>query len=547
MKPSRFSNYQAFHESREGLTSVITTVAIIAIVMGFIVGPYFLIIIPEQIKENESEHLKDVEESFLKLRQAINSELDTGIPNSVLTTSVKLGTDDENLFVKGGNGELRVNPSGLYLCVHDYYDPLSIYGRGSGNIIYKSKNLYHPNKNYIFENGGIIYSQQGATDLRIKPNFEINRNHVTRNVGLIADFGDLTSQATILSNVYLINTYPSPLIVNSAKISWDGGNATTATRLNIGSTPIEWSGNVISKLKFNFTNSFTLNHGSEKMSLKFNADMRDSTILIELFTNSSIKLSDTWPNTLVDTHAHAYTYEIPAESAKRIIFKNNVNREVTINRIALSWTGAATLTRVNIQNHGGDVWSSPLPGESSPTIFNLTRISSFHAYEHGEVRLYFNGIIDGETVNVRFFAENSTNFATTAYPVTLNQTYTNVSFNILSLITDTGDKIHTAGKSSKVIKTTLISVENNRFIWENSQILVFNITTNYGDAWFEYLNKTLGVGNNLIWDYDGIGSFPGDYFITTEKISDELVNIKLILNTVFKLDCQIGVIKIEVS
>ncbi len=77
------------------------------------------------------------------------------------------------------------------------------------------------------------------------------------------------------------------------------------------------------------------------------------------------------------------------------------------------------------------------------------------------------------------------------------------------------------------------------------------LITIYGNAWYKYLNGslngTLGIGDILIWDYDRIGSFPGDYYITKKKISDKLYNINLILTTTYKLDCQVGVLNIEVS
>jgi hypothetical protein len=78
-------------------------------------------------------------------------------------------------------------------------------------------------------------------------------------------------------------------------------------------------------------------------------------------------------------------------------------------------------------------------------------------------------------------------------------------------------------------------------------MIVFNITTSYGTAWLEYLNESIGKENNLIWDYDGIGSFPGDYFFTTNQITDDLVNINMVFNSINKLDCLVGVIKVEVS
>ncbi len=152
--------YKQFHNSKDGITSVITTVAIIAIVMGFIIGPYFMYVIPEQIKRNEAEHLREVENTYMALRGAINSELDQGRDNMVLTTPLKLGTEDESFLVIGGSGRLEVNPSETPISINNYYDPLSIYARGSGNIKYTSKNMYQADKSFIYENDGIVTLQK---------------------------------------------------------------------------------------------------------------------------------------------------------------------------------------------------------------------------------------------------------------------------------------------------------------------------------------------------------------------------------------------------
>jgi len=102
-------------------------------------------------------------------------------------------------------------------------------------------------------------------------------------------------------------------------------------------------------------------------------------------------------------------------------------------------------------------------------------------------------------------------------------------------------------KSSKIIKTNLVSSEKNKYIWESGENIVINITTTYGDAWIEYLNKTLTIGANLIWDFDSTGAFQGDYYMTTTQITDELTNIKLILNSIYKLECVIGIVAVELN
>jgi hypothetical protein len=533
--------------SEDGLTSVITTVAIIALIMGFIVGPYFLIIVPEQIKQNESSHQRDVEESFLDLRGNVYDQLDSGTTNTVLSTHLKMGTEDQDLFVIGGDGELEIDPSQSLFSIHEYYDPLSIYARGSGNIEYSTRNFYHPDKGFIYENGAVITSQKRITDMASFPDFDIDRHVELQDFGFDSDFGQLRGSNEILGNLFLINTGSTSLTINRAIVSWDGGNATFLNRLNIAGSPIEWSGSAASGVKITFSSAFVLNYGIETMNLRFNADMVDSRITVELFTSASVKISDTWPNLQLDTATHGYDIAGPSGNSRKFIFKNICDRPVTLNNIAVSWNGSATLTRININNHGDDVWDVGLPGESSPVFTNVEKTSLFQPNQQGEVLLFFNGDIRGQFISIRFFSENSTNMANTVYPVSLNETYVNVSLSALTLVTKSGDKIHTTGKGTKVIQSTLISGENNRYIWEQGEMIVFNITTQYENSWFEYFNDTLTNDNDLIWDSDGIGSFPGDYFVITTELSDDLINIQLILNYVNKLECIIGIVKIELT
>jgi len=531
----------------EGLTSVITTVAIIAIIMGFIIGPYFMIMVPDQIKRNEAAHIDEVEDSFKDFRGAINTELEEAIPNMALTTSIKLGTDDENVFVVGGSGRLEVSPTEMLISVHSYFDSQSIYARGGGRVEYHTKNLYFEDKEIFYENGGIIHSQLGSNDMNDFPDFDISRHTVNKYLDLDTSFGELSGSNRILRNLYLINTLSNPVTFDRARISWLGGDASILTGINIGGAPVEWSGSAASGMLINFSSDFVILNSIQTMNLSFNADVLDSIVRITLYTNQSQQISNSWPAISLDTVAHSYHIQVPSENAKKFAFKNIRNRVVTIKRIAVSWEGSATLYRININNHGGDVWTTGVPGISSPVNINLTSDSIFQPGDVDDVELYFNGVIDDRNINIKFITENSTNMAIAKYPVNLNQTFINTSLSVVTLITSTGNITQTSGKSNKIIKTTLISSEKNRYIREDGETIVINITTSNDEAWYNYLNQSFIRYENLVWDYDGAGAFEGDYYITKTKINDELMNINVIFNSIYKLDCLIGIIKVEIT
>ncbi len=529
----------SLQDSEDGLTNVITTVLLIAIIMAFIIGPYLTVMVPQQTRSNEAKHLDEVKESFLDLKRAINSEIIDETP--VLTTRIKLGTDDENLFVLGGSGVLYFDPTEPVITISSFYDSKSIFARGSGNIRYRSRNLYLPDKSYIYESTGVIVKQRDISKMTVDPDFDITRRQVITTLGVDAGFAKLSASDLVLNNIYLINTGSSSLTLNSGRVSWVGGNASTLTKLNINGGLTEWSGSAASGILINFQNNYNLLKGVVTFGLTFDNDIRDSVLMIELFTTSGLEVSGNYPLTDIDTVVNSYDLNFPDfKTVDRIKFKNIADRVVTIKNIALSWTGGATINRIEIPAHGEEVWNTTGPGYKSPAYVTLENTSIFGPDEEGEVKLYFDGIIQNNNINIKFFTENSTNTANTEFPTNLNATYINASFSMVTLISEQFD---VAGKSSKIIKTTLISTEKNKYIWETGENIRFNITTKYSGAWFTYLNNSFVENTDLIWDYDGVGAFPGDYYITTEQIDDEFTTISVILNSVFKLDCIIGVVE----
>jgi hypothetical protein len=538
----KFNRYD-LNTSKEGLANVITIVFIIAIVMSLIIGPYLTIVVPNQIRKNESDHLDDVKESFLDLRAAISNQISE--KNPIQNTRIKMGTDDENLFVLGGTGVLYFDPSEPLISIYSYYDSQSIYARGSGNIRYLSRNLYYPDMTYIYETGGVMASQRNKPTMIIDPDFQLTKRVVVNSISLDTDFGELGTTDSDLRHIYLINTLSTNVTFNKARISWLGGNATALTRLNIAGNPIEWTGSAASSVLIDFQNTYDLVGAPVIINLTFDDDIRDTSVTIELFTSDNREISAQWPNTELDTITQPYELSYPdGQTINNIYFKNLANRVVTIKKMAVSWTGGASLWKVEIPGHGGTVWDVLAPGLESPAVFNLEKDSIFSPDDLADVRLYFNGLIRDETINVKFFSQNSTNTASTSYPIDLNQTYINASLSIVTLISD---KINTGGKSSKLIKTTLVSSEENKYIWDTGEDVIMNITTAYPDAWFQYLNYTLVEEYGLVWDYDGLGAFSGDYYVSMVEASDELTIINLIIKSINKMDCTIGIFQVELG
>ncbi|WP_455393168.1 hypothetical protein [[Eubacterium] cellulosolvens] len=531
------------NQSEDALTNVITVVLVIAIIMALIVGPYLTIIVPEQSRRNEADHANEIKESFGELRGTINNQLID--KSSVQTTRIKLGTDDENLFVQGGDGVLYFDSTEPLISVSSFYDAESIYGRGSGNIRYRSRNLYYTDINTIYENNAVFVSQLDKSAMTVNPDFEFERRDVIRTLNLDTSFAQLSSGDTVLRMIYLSNTMSSTVEINSARISWMGGNASTLTRLAIGPNPLEWNGSSASGIKFNFLSNYQLSKGSVRMTLVFDDDIRDAAVTIELFTSDSQTITRCWPEVSRDTVANVYDLNYPDSlTINDIKFKNLARHTVTIGYMALSWTGSAGLKRVEIPSYGNVVWDIGATGIDSPAYFKFQNESIIPAGDTAAIDLFFDSTIKDETINIKFFAENSSNNAQTSYPLDFNVTYLNAS---LSLVTLVCDDINIGGKSSVIIKSTLISSENNRYLWDDGESIRFNITTSYPEAWVDYLNNTLARNAELVWDIDGIGAYVGDYYITTEQKTEELTNVNLILSSIYQMDCIIGIVQVELG
>jgi hypothetical protein len=516
---------------------------VIAIIMSLIVGPYLTITVPDKIRSNEAAHLDEVKESFSELHSNIDSQLssDTYLQN----TRIKLGTENENLVVTGGNGELHLDSTEPIVSISSFSDEKSIFARGGGQIRYRSRNQYYTDSTLVYETTGVIISQGTKARMQINPDFDIERQYVVKTLGLDAQFGRLFSSDTVLRFLFLSNTDDSNITFNQARVSWSGGNASAVTGINIGGGGSEFTGLERSNTLFNLDSNYYLTKKTVVVNLRFNADVTDTLVTVELFTSTGKGVSATFPETSLDTVANIYGISYPTiQSIKDIKFKNISPRTVTIQQIGLTWKGNASIFQIQAPGHGDIIWDVPSPGLSSPAVVTLDNGSIFNPGEEGSINLFFNGIMTNKQFSIKFFTENSTNKAYAEYPLTLNRTYINASFSTLTLISD---NVNINGKSSQMIKTTLISAEDNSYIWDSGENILFNITTSYPQAWIDYLNETLMHNTGLVWDTDGIGAFNGDFFTTTTHISDKLTNIKLVLNSIYKLDCVVGVIQVELG
>ena len=184
---------------------------------------------------------------------------------------------------------------------------------------------------------------------RLQPDIQLVRREVIQTLNLDVSFAQLFGGATRLRNIYLSSSSADTVTISQGRVTWMGGNASKITTLNIAGGLVEWTGSSASEVIFNFDNNYDLSHGSVNMNIIFDADVRDATIEIDLFTTTGAMLSATWPVVSKDTVAHVFDLTFPtSQTVEDIKFKNICRRAVTIDNMALSWTGDADLKRIEI-------------------------------------------------------------------------------------------------------------------------------------------------------------------------------------------------------
>ena len=171
-------------DSEEALTSIVVTVMLIGIIMGFIVGPILTIRIPNEIKENEALHMDDVSDSFINLRSTINTLIQEREIGVNAPTRIQLGTKTDNFLDVGSSGSVFIEPYESQVTVFDSEDNKSIFAMGSGRIGYESDNIYFPQQTYIYENNGVVVEQGGHSAIKAGPTMTLVKDNVTNNLSL---------------------------------------------------------------------------------------------------------------------------------------------------------------------------------------------------------------------------------------------------------------------------------------------------------------------------------------------------------------------------
>lgn len=162
-------------KDQRALSSLITVAGIMAIAI-MVLSAVLNTLVPQWAKEKESEHMDEALTSYLDLRVNINNLIDKSDFDMTISPRLKLGTSGSvPLGVIPNSGKLTFNPLGIENedLITNLHDPLSIYGKGGGNLNYDATNFYFGDQTIVYEHGAVIVAQDAGSTMKAGPELSI--------------------------------------------------------------------------------------------------------------------------------------------------------------------------------------------------------------------------------------------------------------------------------------------------------------------------------------------------------------------------------------
>lgn len=151
-----------------GVTNVVSSIMLLAITLS-VVGTVMGVYLPAWGKDVESRHMEDTATQLYNLRAIIEEQNILGVEGSVSSSVFPMGSPGGALFGTGRVwGSMDVITSGGLSEVTDS-TASTIYGRGSGYILYTADNGYIDDYTLLYQQGAIVLKQGGSLVLKAPP------------------------------------------------------------------------------------------------------------------------------------------------------------------------------------------------------------------------------------------------------------------------------------------------------------------------------------------------------------------------------------------
>ncbi|MBN1390778.1 MAG: hypothetical protein JXA22_09080 [Candidatus Thermoplasmatota archaeon] len=165
---------------------MVTSVLMISILLS--VGSNYLIQYGDRIgREDDMEHVTDVEDSMLRIRTSMNSLITTRDTNTMILNRVTMGTPgNPYLTVARSSGILTHSPDPttfhMDLIVRGTTD--YILNSINGAITFESNNYYFHDQKYHFTAGGVVREQLGTDVMSSYPDITVSESGSRYNMQL---------------------------------------------------------------------------------------------------------------------------------------------------------------------------------------------------------------------------------------------------------------------------------------------------------------------------------------------------------------------------
>ncbi|MEM3043356.1 MAG: hypothetical protein QXD84_07415 [Thermoplasmata archaeon] len=181
---------------RSGVAGAVTAVLFV-IIITTILTAVALYYVPVWSKDAEAAHMSRVANQFFALRDGVEDQLAQGETAGSLYFHIALssGTTTSFLGIQGepSSGTLSFDANASLFEVCDTDSPDELFALSRGSLIFRSRNMYHPQQEYVYEGGAVLVHQEGHSTVREGPAPEFKRDRwgsLTLTIPLYALFGE---------------------------------------------------------------------------------------------------------------------------------------------------------------------------------------------------------------------------------------------------------------------------------------------------------------------------------------------------------------------
>jgi len=225
---------------QDAVAGPVAATMVVALITLLIMAVYATTI-PVWVKNAESDNMTRVMGQMVSMKMEIDTMIEKSQTNMTSTTAYSLKPDKVKDFFgftrETFPGRLRIDPFNEYIQIYNKDDPLQVFGRCQGVVVFESRNQEYTNMYYIYADGGImeVYKENAKGVMQTFPVFKLKMDSGKRVLyaSSITITGDLTELSIPVASVQY--SLLSGMVVEYSGGDWDNGiNITMVTNSTLG-------------------------------------------------------------------------------------------------------------------------------------------------------------------------------------------------------------------------------------------------------------------------------------------------------------------------